>query len=85
MPVSFCAVAKGGFHVARVHHAGKLYVHGPFQGTIHFAGNIVPMQRLAGVFQFLHQLGFGLGRHLVDVVASQRDAELLSPDQLAQA
>ena len=71
------------FHVARMNHARQLDVHGPFEGTVHFCGNVVTMERLARVFEFRDGLRFGLTGDGVDIVPGQRDIELLSADQLA--
>ena len=43
-----------------MNHARQLDVDGPFQRTVHFGGDVVALRRLAGIFELLHRLDFGL-------------------------
>ena len=62
-------------HVARMHHARQLDVHGPFQRAVHLGGNVVALRRLADDLEFLHRLDLGHAGGRVDVVPRQRDIE----------
>ena len=70
-------------HVARMNHAGKLDVHGPFQRAVHLGRNVVALRRLADDLEFLHRLHLRHAGGRVDVVARQRDIEPLSADQFS--
>ncbi len=70
-------------HVARVHHARQLDVHRPLQRAVDLGGNVVALRRLADDLQLLHRLDLRDAGRRVDVVAGQRDVELLAADQLA--
>ena len=71
------------FDVARVHHARKLDVDGPFQRAVHLRGDVVALRRLADAPEILHRLDLGRAGGCVDIVAGQRDVESFSSDQLA--
>ena len=70
-------------HVARVNHARKLHVHGPFQRAVHLGRNVVALWRPAHDLEVLYRFYLRLTCGRVDVVSRQRDIEPLSPDQLS--
>ena len=70
-------------HVARMNHAGKLDVHGPFQRAVHLGRNVIALQRLADDLEVLYRLHLCHTGGRIDVVARQRDIEPFSADQFS--
>ena len=70
-------------HVAGVQHAGKLDVHGPFQGAVDLRGNVVALERLADDLEILNRLHLGDTGGRIDVVARERDVEPSAADQFS--
>jgi len=70
-------------HVARVHHAGKLDVHGPLQRTIHLGGNVVALRRRADDLHRLYVLHLRRAGGRIGVVAGQPDVEASPANQFA--
>ena len=70
-------------HVAGVHHARQVDVHGPLQRPIDLGGNVVSFRRLPDHFEILHCLHSCRAGGRVDISAGQRDVEPLAADQFA--
>ena len=69
-------------HIARVHHAGQLHVHGPFLRAVDLGGNVVALERLPHDAQVAHGLDRGLAGGGIDIASGERDVEALAADQL---
>jgi hypothetical protein len=66
-----------------VHHARQLHIDRPFERAIDLRRNVITLRRLTDDLQVLHGLhGCASGRR-IDVVAGERDAESLAPDEFA--
>ena len=66
-----------------MHHTRELHAHCPFQRAVYLGRNVVPLRRLADSLQLLNRFHLRDTGGRIDVVASQRDIELLSADQFS--
>src|SRR6185503_16599349 len=70
-------------NVTCMSHPWQLHVHSPFQGTVHFAWDVVALWGLPDYFEILNTLHRSAACRRIDVVPCQCDIETLSADELS--